>query len=168
MSIPHFACLAAVVLCTTAHADKPEQSIVIKGGITAFLNGQSNVPSHRIKPIVRAEWQRQYNPDAGFGMELMAIADKNENYRLMGGFLNVRGRLYSGSVFECWWMGGWGLGTAPKILYTDLETSHLLTIYGHMGFEFRWLVNDSIALGVDLLSENLTQATLDATIGFRF
>jgi len=168
MSIARLVSLMAIVFCATAHADNPEQRVVLKGGVTAFMNSQSNVPSHRLKPVVRAEWIRRYKQPVAFGLELMAVADKNKNYRLMGGYLNIHALMYSGSVFECWWMGGWGLGNAPKILYTDLETNHPVTVYGHTGFEFRWWVNDSIALGVDLLSENLTQATLDATIGFRF
>jgi len=164
--------MAVLLVCSMAHGKEKQalrQWIEIKGGVNAFLNGQSNAIPHRVKPVARIEWVRNYWQDLGFGVELVGVIDGNSGYRFIAAFANAHASLYGGDVFRLLLMGGWGIGTGPPILFTDVSVEASVMVHAHAGLEMRWqVVNELLDLGVDLVSEDLSMVALSAALSFRF
>jgi len=165
--------LLVIVFCVMSSipagaTEAPPLSLTLKSGTSLFLNGQSNVLEHRLKPSARIELMYHLYNELEVGLELTANWDKNENYRLIGGYLTAQVPLYSGSVFSFAIRTGWGIGTGPRILYTDLMRHEDITLWAQGGVQMRWLISDLLSASLDLTSENLSMVTLNAGMGFHF
>ena len=146
----------------------PPLSLTLKGGASLFLNGQSNTLDHRFKGGARLELLTHLYSELEVGVELAATWDKNKNYRLVGGYLNAQLPLYSGSVFGVAIRAGWGLGTGPKILFTDLVNEATVTVWAQAGLQMRWLLGGGISITLDLLSENISMVTTNMGVRVHF
>ena len=132
--------LCLMLVKPAAANDTPPISLTIKGSANLFLNGQSNTLEHRIKPGARLELLYHLYNELEVGIELAGNWDKNKNYRLIGGYFTAQVPIYSGSVFGLAMRTGWGMGTGPKILFTDLTNEADIVLWAQAGVQMRWLI----------------------------
>lgn len=141
----------------------------IKGGVTTFLNSQSKVLEHFMKPVVKLEVGWVALPDLLIGVELSAIADASEYYRVAGVTAVGRAAFYRGDVFSFWFGWGAGAGLGPRILAPDLIAQSQVTLWVQAGLLFRWqVVPDVFSLGIDILNENASLLTTAGTVQLHF
>ena len=151
-----------------APAPKPWE-VAVKGGAAVFLGSQSKALPHLIKPMLRAELSYLTVPRLRLGIEVVAIPEPNANYRLIGAYLLARGALWDGPVFKLWLKGGFGAGSAPRILFGGLTRDQDGALWGQMALAFVWTaVPDLLTVGVEVVDDNLTVLSLNASIGVAF
>lgn len=149
--------------------DRPLWAFEVKGGVSLLLNAKSFAIAHRLRETVRVAAEYIYDEDLHLGVELVGTGLGNADYRLIGVYFNAIAPLYAGSVFQLRLIGGWGFGTGPAILATDLTVDHPVTLYVQAGLQFRWtVIGDLMTLGIDLLDENINLVTATGTVGFMF
>ena len=67
---------------------------------------------------------------------------------------------YNGDVFRLHLLYGLGVGTAPKILSPQLDTSADMAAWAHWGLGFYWAFPGTVAsLGLELIHEQITVIT---------
>lgn len=147
----------------------PTWYVAAKGGVTTFFNSQSKVLEHMLKPVVRLEVGWIATPDLLVGVELSAVADASEYYRVVGATAVGRAAIYRGDVFSFWFGWGAGAGMGPRILAPDLLAVSQATLWLQAGLLFRWQVlPDVLALGLDVTNENASLLTAAGTVQVSF
>ena len=148
---------------------QPAWEFAIKGGTSIVLNGQSNALPHRIRYTMRAEIAYQLIDGLQLGAELILPATFEKNYRMIGILVNAKVAIYEGTVYQLKIAGGFGLGTGPKILSTELDTSEPLRLWYHVVSQHRWVVvRKLLHIGLDLSFENLSVISANAVFQFHF
>lgn len=173
--------ILALLIATPALADEPAIAeapapepetrwyVATKGGVTAFLNSQSKILEHMLKPVVKLEVGYVALPDLLVGVELSAIADASEFYRVAGATVVGRAAFTRGEVFSFWFGWGAGAGMGPRILAPDLLAQSQVTLWLQAGLLFRWqAVPDVLSFGLDLLNENATLLTAAGSVQLHF
>lgn len=160
---------AAVVGEAAAPDDGPDWYVTGKGGVTTFFNTQSKILEHMLKPVVKLEVGWVALPDLLIGVEMSAIADASEFYRVVGATAVGRAAIYRGDVFSFWFGWGAGAGMGPRILSPDLLVVSQVTLWLQAGLLFRWqVVPDVLSLGLDLTNENGSLLTAAGAVQVHF
>lgn len=158
-----------ILVATPAVADEsPPLSVTLKMGANFFFHGQSNTLEHRLKPGARLEFLYHLYNELEIGIELVGNWDKNKNYRLIGGYFSTQVPLYSGSLFGVGIRTGWGMGTGPRILFADLVNEEALTLWALAGVQMRWLLTSMLSITLEVISENISIATINSGLRFHF
>ncbi len=173
----YLALLICVLGVTTASADnlpssedqKPLWEFAVKGGTSIVLNGQSNALAHRIRYTIRAELAYQLIDRLQLGAEVILPATFEKNYRMIGVLVNAKVAVYEGTAYRLKIAGGFGLGTGPKILSTELDTSEPIRLWYHVVTQHRWVVvRKLLHIGLDLSFENLSVVSGNLVFQFHF
>jgi hypothetical protein len=170
LALPAFAEPPVEAVAAGADADaKAPFLLALKSGVTGFLQTQSKVPEHFLKPVVRLEVGYLVRPELIVGVELSAIADASEFYRVAGGYVVGRAAMVRGDVFSMWFGWGAGLGMGPRILAPDLLAQSDVTLWVQAGLLFRFeVIEDVLSLGLDLINEQATLLTGTGTVQLHF
>ena len=168
LSIIALALLGLLVIPASAEAGTPEISVTAKGGVNFFLNSQSIALEHMLKPMVRLEAAFRTHRRFSLAVEL-AASTSGGGYRLIGGYILGKFHLYDGDLFSMKFAAGGGLGTGARILATDLQVEAEVAAWMQAGLQFRWsIVKETFALGLDLISENVSSVGLSLAAEFQF
>ncbi len=147
---------------------KRDLTVRFKGGISFFTKSQSTALPHLLKPNIRLELSRTLTPQTEIGFEVGSVASTNKNYRVLTAYVYAAGYFHHGSLYRIGVRGGVGAGPGPAILYADLRSSQDLTGYTQFGITMDWqLPVDRLQLGLQILVENLSVATLVLTTGWK-
>ena len=135
---------------------RSQWTLSAKAGVSAFTTTVSKAPAHYLKPALRLELSYPLTGNLEIGGELGAIVSADLNYAFESANLVFRTPLYRGDVFSLRLGWGFGLGSAPPILASDLETSALLAPTLQFSLGARWSVLDhKLHLSVEVISEQL-------------
>ena len=157
--------ICVVLLAPPAFADNTSWEISAKGGMSFFTNSRSKTLAHLFKPNVRLEALNQWHEKLSLGVEAVGVIADSTGYRLMGGYIVGSTPLYHGNVFGLDLDFGFGAGTGPPILSASLDMDHSVVAWAKLGLGFRWLLpGDSVTLGIDLLSEQISMVTATTVV----
>ncbi len=161
--------LAAPTAGLTRRVDPaPRSAISLKGGASIFFQSQSHSAQHQLKPVVRLEVSFRAFARIHLGVELAGVVTANENYRLIGGILTAQASLVERGLYSLRLRWGFGAGTGPRILSADLATRETLAPWVQVGLGQRFRVHRSVALGLDVTSDNLSVLSPTLTLDYRF
>ena len=143
--------------------------VSVKGGTSVVLNGQSNALPHRFRYTLRAEFAYQLLDRLQLGAELVLPVSFERNYRLIGALVNAKVGIYQGEIYRLKGVFGFGVGTGPKILSTELDTELSARLWHQAGLQQRWdIVRELFQLGIDISFENLSVISVNLALQFSF
>ena len=147
----------------------PAWEVAVKGGASLVLNGQSNALPHRIRYSIRGEFAYRVAERFQLGVEMIFPARFERNYRMLGAMINAKVALYEGAIYQVKMVGGFGLGTGPKILSSQLDTDLPVRLWYQTAMQHRWtLIRNLMHIGLDLSFENLSVISTNLAFQFHF
>lgn len=165
-AIPTLSAGLLAVLAPAAVASEP-WDLTVKGGLALFTTSRSLAPEHMTEPTLRLEAVRPLTRRFELGAEVLGASVGDESYRLLAALVVVRSPLYLGPVFSLRLGFGTGLGTGPPILSKDLVAKSAIAPWAQLGLSLRWALGDRAAVGVELLSEEISIVDLLVSFTWR-
>ena len=142
-------------------------TLTAKGGVSLFTTSVSKVPEHFLKPALRFEAMYRISARLSAGIELGALVTDDVNYAFESVSAVFQTPLYDGEHLRLVLGWGFGLGTGPPVLSSDLLTKATIvpTMQASIGLIWR-VVPDRFELGLAIIDEQLTVVTGALTAGF--
>jgi hypothetical protein len=161
--------LGAPPTATLASAERAAGwAVTVKGGVSLFTTSKSPAPSHLMKPGLRLEGTYRVGPRLEVGAEVGVLLTGEANYAFESASVVFRAPLYEGDVCVIRLGWGFGLGSGPPILSSDLRTSALIVPTMQASLGVRWkLAEDRFEIGFEVINEQLTVVTGVLTAGLR-
>ncbi len=141
-------------------------ALTAKGGVTAFLTSSSHALPHVVHPSMRLEATCRLSTRLEMGVEVGTVPTSEAHYAFNSLNVVFRSPVYDGEIFDLRLGWGFGVGSAPRILSADLNTSAPIAPTMQLSAGVRWaVITDSMYLGLEVIGEQLMVATAVLTIG---
>jgi hypothetical protein len=137
--------------------------ISLKSGGSVYTQSENTLTIN-----ARVEALYMMSKDTALGLEGLSMITGNEDYQLLGAYFIMRAFIVNRDDLRIWLKSGFGGGPGPPALNKDGVTRHDIEGLVQLGAGLSFAPwNHRVALGVELVEENLTMFSLLATLGFR-
>jgi len=165
LASPASASLTSPSAAAPEAAERPWR-VEVGAGATLLLTAQSLALPH----LVRASGEVAVRRAIGDGRLVLGVAvaglvGGGADYRLLGGLVTVDLPLLRGRHFDFGPLAGFGAGTGPRVLASDLVARSAVVPWARLGLAVDWHVSRGFGLRVSARGDHLTGITVALAAG---